>query len=83
VPRSYEEDNWGELSSVRETVKKSDSWKRVGKERPFREDLSAEVEESPMLEAVIRERLVKTQQAGKCLASAVVICKVWRSEVAL
>jgi hypothetical protein len=38
--------------------------------------LSAEVEEYPLLEAVIRERLVKTQQAGKGLVGAVVICKM-------
>jgi hypothetical protein len=32
-----------------------------------------EVEESPVFEAVARERLVKTQQAGKDLAGAVVM----------
>jgi hypothetical protein len=37
----------------------------VGRELPFGEDMSAETEESPLLEAVTRERLVKTQQAGK------------------
>jgi hypothetical protein len=37
-----------------------------------------EIEESPLLEAVARERLVKTQQAGKGLAGAVVICELWR-----
>jgi hypothetical protein len=37
------------------------SWKRVGREEPFRVDLSVEVEEYPLLEAVTRERLVKTQ----------------------
>jgi hypothetical protein len=42
-----------------------------------------EAEESPLLEAVARERLVKTQQAGEDLASAVMICKVWRLEIAL
>jgi hypothetical protein len=31
------------------------------------------VEESPLLEAVARERLMKTKQARKCLAGAVVI----------
>jgi hypothetical protein len=31
-------------------------------------------EESPMLEAIAREELVKTQQVGKGLAGAVVIC---------
>jgi hypothetical protein len=35
------------------------------KEIPFREDLSAEAGETPLLEAVTREWLVKTQQAGK------------------
>jgi hypothetical protein len=41
-----------------------------------------EAEESPLLEAVARERLVKT--AGwKCLAGAAVICKVWRLAIAL
>jgi hypothetical protein len=37
-----------------------------------------EAEESPLLEAVVREMLVKTQQAGKFLASAVVVCELWR-----
>jgi hypothetical protein len=50
----------------------------VGRELPFREDLSVEAEKSPVLEAVSREWLVKTQQAGKDLACAVVICKAWR-----
>jgi hypothetical protein len=30
-----------------------------------------------MLEAVSRERAMKTQKAGNGLAGAVVICKVW------
>jgi hypothetical protein len=34
-----------------------------------------EAEESPLFEAVTRERLVKTQQAGRDLAGAVVIEK--------
>jgi hypothetical protein len=34
-------------------------------EQSFAEDLSAEAEESPLLEAVTRERLVKIQQAEK------------------
>jgi hypothetical protein len=45
----------------------------VGRELPFREDLSAEVEESPLLEVVTRKHLVKTQQTGKDLACAVVL----------
>jgi hypothetical protein len=42
-----------------------------------------EAEESPLLEAVARERLVKTQHAVKFLAGAVVIGKEWRLAVAL
>jgi hypothetical protein len=45
--------------------------------------LSAETEKSPLLEAVTRERLVKTLQAGKDLSCAVVIGKVWRLAMAL
>jgi hypothetical protein len=40
-------------------------------------------EESPLLEAVARERLVKIQQAGKDLVGAVVICNVWRLTIVL
>jgi hypothetical protein len=36
-----------------------------------------------MLEAVAREQLVKTQQAGKGSAGAVVICKVRRLAITL
>jgi hypothetical protein len=42
-----------------------------------------EAEEFPLVEAVAREWLVKTQQAGKCLARAVVICELWGLAVAL
>jgi hypothetical protein len=42
-----------------------------------------EAEESPLLKTVTKERLAKAQQAGTGLASAVVICKVWRLAVAL
>jgi hypothetical protein len=49
----------------------------------LRENLSAEAEESPLLEAITRERLVKILQAEKDLACAVVICKVWRMAMAL
>jgi hypothetical protein len=36
-----------------------------------------------VLEAVIRERLMKTQQAGKDLVGSVVIWELWRLMVAL
>jgi hypothetical protein len=42
-----------------------------------------EAEEFPLLAAVARERLVKTQQAGKRLAVAAVICELLRLAVAL
>jgi hypothetical protein len=45
--------------------------------------LRAEAEESPLLETVTKERLVKTQQAGKGLAFAVVISELWRLAMAL
>jgi hypothetical protein len=42
-----------------------------------------EAEISPLLEASSREGLMKTLQAGKGLAGAVVICELWRFMVAL
>jgi hypothetical protein len=45
----------------------------VGREPPFTEDFSAEAEESPLLEEVTRERLVKTRRLERGLAGAVVI----------
>jgi hypothetical protein len=36
-----------------------------------------EAEESLLLEAIAREQLVKTQQEGKGLVGAVVICELW------
>jgi hypothetical protein len=48
---------------------------------PDRNEVNAEADESPLLEAVTRERL-KTQQTED-LAYAAVICKVWRLAMAL
>jgi hypothetical protein len=42
----------------------------------IQKNLRGEAEESPMLEDVTRKWLVKTQEAGKDLACAVVICIV-------
>jgi hypothetical protein len=42
-----------------------------------------EDEEFPLLAAIARERLVKTQQSGKGLADTVVICELWKLAVAL
>jgi hypothetical protein len=60
VQRGYKEDNWGNRpSSVREAAKKKGRRKEtVGGERSFREDVKAEAEESTLLEAVTRKRLV-------------------------
>jgi hypothetical protein len=44
---------------------------------------SGEAEESLLLEAAAKERLMKTQQAGKGLAGAVVICELWGLVMAL
>jgi hypothetical protein len=45
--------------------------------------LCSEAEESLQSEAIGRERLMKTQQAGKSLVGAVVICELLRLVVAL
>jgi hypothetical protein len=50
---------------------------------PFREDLTAEAEAYPLLEAVAREQLLKTEHDGKDLLCAVVICKAWKFATAL
>jgi hypothetical protein len=42
-----------------------------------------EAKKYPLIEAVARERLVKTTQAGRGLAGAVVISEMWRLAVAL
>jgi hypothetical protein len=42
-----------------------------------------EAEESLLLEAVAREQLVKTQQAGKDLVATEMICELWRLAVML
>jgi hypothetical protein len=51
-----------------------------GRVSSVRESVKRELERGNLristVEAVTRERLVKTQQAGKCLAGAVVICEL-------
>jgi hypothetical protein len=70
VQRGYKEDNRSKNSSV-------------GREPPFREDLSTESEEKPLLKTVAKQLLLKTLQAGKYLTCAVVICKMWKLAMAL
>jgi hypothetical protein len=66
VPRNYTQDSW-ELSSARETEK---TWRYSSVESEFCtggcEDRTweREAEEFPQLEAVARERLSKTVEAG-------------------
>jgi hypothetical protein len=61
VPKSYLEDNWGDAVHCQLRVKfcaggcEGSTWAR-------------EAEESPLLETVDRERLMKAQQAGKRLS---------------
>jgi hypothetical protein len=54
-----------------------------GRKPPFIKDLNMEAQEYQLLEAVTRKRLVKTLQAGKDLACARVIFKVWKSVMVL
>jgi hypothetical protein len=44
---------------------------------------AGEAEESSLLEAVAKERVLKTQQTGNSLADVVVICELWKLLVAL
>jgi hypothetical protein len=44
--------------------------------------LNPEAEEKPLLEAVNREQLVKTQQVGKDLACALVLRTLWKLAMA-
>jgi hypothetical protein len=57
-------------------MRKRDTWKSW-KGAAIQEDLSAEVEGSPLSEAGTKKRLMKKQQAVKGLADAVVICELW------
>jgi hypothetical protein len=72
VPRCYNREVWS-------LVQFSQFFTEVCEERICKR----EAEESPSLGAVTRERLMKTQQVGKALTCAVVICGLWRSAVAL
>jgi hypothetical protein len=57
--RSYKEDSWSNQdSSLRESVKKRDGSKGAAIQRGL---------EHPLLEAITREWVVKTQQTGKDL----------------
>jgi hypothetical protein len=47
------------------------------------EDVKIKPECMKLIKAAARERLVKTQQAGRGLTGAVVICELWRLAVAL
>jgi hypothetical protein len=72
MPRCYNRQVWSLVSSVEFCTGACEerTWARVA-------------EESLLSEVVARERLVNTQQAGKGLAGAVVICELWRLAVAM
>jgi hypothetical protein len=69
---SYKEDNWGKQVSSVWGLKEKVSWNGAAVQR----GIERGAEESLLLEAVTKERLVKTQQAAENLGYAVVICKV-------
>jgi hypothetical protein len=71
VPRSYFEDNCGDTVSCQLSVESWDCEDRTW---------AQEAEESTLLEAVTRKRLVRTHQAGK---GGVMIFELWRLAVAL
>jgi hypothetical protein len=77
-----------QLRSAREAEKTwryswVDSWQEFSTGGFDKRTWAREAEESPVLETVVRERLVKTQHAGESLAGAVVNCKVWRTAMVL
>jgi hypothetical protein len=87
---SYKGDNWANpvnwvLSAVQlckggwKEAAGRQFWTRVGDGRTW----AWEAGVSPLLEAAAREQLVKTRQARKSLASAMVKCELWRLVVAL
>jgi hypothetical protein len=55
----------------------------VGREPPFREDLSTEAEEYQLLEVFTRQLLLKRLWVGKDLACVLVISKVWKLSMVL
>jgi hypothetical protein len=65
------------------------SWRDLGWPNQFcmgvyeERNWAREAEESPLLGALARKRLVKTQQAGKTLTYAMVIWELWRLAMAL
>jgi hypothetical protein len=77
----FKEENWeNQGTSLGESVKirnLAGRWWSVGN------GLSAEAEESPLLEDVAGKRLVNTLQAGRDLMRALVICEMWRSAITL
>jgi hypothetical protein len=91
VKNGYKEDNWGDPNSwdlaviwaLQGRQKRDDAIVELRDIRMTGKTWGREAKESPLLEAVARERLVKTQQAGQGLAGAVVICELLRLTAAL
>jgi hypothetical protein len=76
VPRNYLEDNWSHPVSCQLRVK---FCTRGCENRTW----AQEAEESPLLETVASERLMKRNRLEEGLAGAVVTCEVLRSAIAM
>jgi hypothetical protein len=70
MPRVYKEGNWS---------KNSGSWKGAG----IQGGLEPGTRGIAIVEAVTRQLLVKTLQAGKHIACVAVNCKLWKLPMAL
>jgi hypothetical protein len=72
---------WSVLSCYKGRKKSVESQSSVARRWPVGNFVNAKTEDSPLLKAVARERLVKTQQTIKRLEGA--MCELWRFAVAL
>jgi hypothetical protein len=81
----YNNENWVFLRGpCRDVIIKAWSlWRESSSREAVKRTSARETEESPLFEAIVRKRLVKTQQARKGLAFPVVICELWRLAIAL
>jgi hypothetical protein len=80
VTRSYKEDSWGnQVSSLRESVKKRVSWKEAAPQKVLQAGNKGI--------AIVKNRYQGTAgedtEGWKRFRCAVMICKIWRSAMAL
>jgi hypothetical protein len=70
MPRNYKEENRGDaVSRALQGNSRRERYRSVVGYSPDSNDVSTDAEESPLLRAVARERMFKTQQAGKRLSA--------------